>query len=204
MSALLATYEYTDSCSEVIFEARKFYDARRGKRFEYWGQSPETGSWEPRKPPDADRYLYRLPALVGALRRGEPVALTEGEKDADTLTTLGIVASSHHGGATKFTEAQAEWFRGCTGHVFLLLDNDPPGAACVLHRLRLLVAVGLAPQQMTLLYSPYAKDVTDHVEAGHGLDELRPVENMRALRREARKFTPATRRRYGYDPAVAP
>lgn len=203
MSGLLAVYPYTDPCGELLFEARKFYDARRGKRFEYWGQSPESGKWEPKKPPDAGRYLYRLPALCAALRAGEPVALTEGEKDADTLTECGLVASSHHGGATKFTAEQAEWFRGCTGHVFLLLDNDPPGAACVLHRLRLLVGVGLRPAQMTLLYSPYEKDVTDHVDAGHGLDELSPVESIRRLKSEAAQFSTGSRERYGYaeDPS---
>ena len=198
MSAPLAVYPYTDPSGELMFDARRFYDARRGKRFQYWGQSPESGKWEPQKPPDAGRYLYRLPGLVVALRAGEPVAWAEGEKDADTLAAHGLVATSHHGGAMKATAEQAEWFRGCTGHVFLLLDNDPPGAACVLHRLRLLLGVGLRPGQIDLLYSPYAKDVTDHVEAGHGLDELRAVASVRALKAEAAKFTPGSRSRYGY------
>lgn len=198
MSAPLAVYEYADASGEVVFEARRFYDEKRGKRFQYWGPSPEGGQWEPKKPPDAGRYLYRLPALVVALRAGEPVAWAEGEKDADTLTTHGLVATSHHGGAMKATPEQAASFRGCTGHVFLLLDNDPPGAACVLHRLRLLAAVGLRPDQVTLLYSPYAKDVTDHTEAGHGLDELRAVGDVRALKAKAQTFTTDSRARYGY------
>lgn len=199
MSGLLAVYDYTDPGGELLFEARRFYDAKRGKRFEYWGQSPDSGKWEPRKPPDADRYLYRLPGLVAALRAGQPVALSEGEKDADTLSEHGLTASSHHGGATKFTAEQAEWFRGCTGHVFLLLDNDPPGAACVLHRLRLLARAGLSPEQITLLRSPFddCKDVTDHVDAGHGLDEL-VTADVKRLIADAARMSSASLRRYGY------
>ncbi len=201
MSAPIAVYAYTDPVGELLFETRRFYDStRKGhKRFQYWGQSPETGAWEPKKPPDADRYLYRLPALVSALRRGEPVAWTEGEKDADTLAAHGLVATSHHGAAGKATVQQAEWFRGCTGQVFLLLDNDPPGAACVLSRLRLLIKVGVRPAQIALLHSPRkgCNDVTDHVTAGHGLDELIAAD-VAALLAEARKCTPSNRRRYGY------
>ncbi len=199
MSRPLAVYPYTDPLGELIFEKYRFHDAKRGKTFAYRSQSPESGAWEWQKPPDAGRYLYRLPALVAALRRGEPVAWTEGEKDADTLAAHGLVATSHHGAAGNATVQQAEWFRGCTGQVFLLLDNDPPGAACVLGRLRLLTNVGVRPAQIALLHSPRkgCNDVTDHVTAGHGLDEF-VAADVAALLAEAIKCTPSNRRRYGY------
>jgi DNA primase len=205
MSAPLAVYEYTDPCGELIFQKYRFSDPDRGKRFAYKSRSPETGAWEWRQAPDAGKYLYRLPALRAAIRSGGSVFWTEGEKDADTLTSLGLVATTH-GAALTATAEQAEWFRGLGGHVLLLLDNDPPGAACVLRRLALLTSVDVQPGQISLLYSPYGKDVTDHVEAGHGLDELaqaRSVRSIRRLRAEARKYTPATRRRYGYDQVTA-
>jgi hypothetical protein len=198
MSGPLAVYEFTDEYGEPLFEKLRWTDPERGKTFSYRGRQPESGKWEPGKPPEADRYLYRLPALLAAIRAGEDVYWPEGEKDADTLTALGFAATSHHQAAAHVTPEQAAWFRGHRAHVFLLLDNDPPGAACVLLRLRLLVTVGLRPAQMTLLYSPYEQDVTDHLDAGHALSALRPVGSMRALQMLAREYRRSGGARWGY------
>jgi hypothetical protein len=198
MSGPLAVYDFTDEYGEPLFEKLRWPDPERGKTFTYRGRQPWSGKWEPGKPPEADRYLYRLPALLAAVRAGDDIYWPEGEKDADTLTVLGFTATSHHQAAANSTAAQAEWLRGHRAHVFLLLDNDPPGAACVLRRLRLLLDVGLPQEQMTLLYSPYEKDVTDHMEAGRRLSALRPVGSMRALQMLAREYRRSGGARWGY------
>ena len=47
-----------------------------------------------------ERVLYRLPEVLAA---GE-VWVVEGEKDADSLAALGIVATCNAGGAGKWSE----------------------------------------------------------------------------------------------------
>ncbi len=55
----------------------------------------------------------------------EPVFIVEGEKDADTLASLGLVATTNPGGAGK-------WRREYNGYlasrkVIILPDNDEAG-----------------------------------------------------------------------------
>ena len=67
---------------------------------------------------------YHLPALLAAA--GSDVFIVEGEKDADRLTELGLVATTNIGGAGNWTADLNEHFRGRT--VYVLTDNDEPGA----------------------------------------------------------------------------
>jgi hypothetical protein len=49
---------------------------------------------------------YRLPQLLAA-PAGSTVEITEGERDAETLAALGLIATCNPGGAGKWT-AEAE------------------------------------------------------------------------------------------------
>ena len=46
------------------------------------------------------RVLYRLPELLA--RPDEPVYVVEGEKDADRLASMGLLATTNSGGAGKW------------------------------------------------------------------------------------------------------
>lgn len=75
---------------------------------------------------DVRRVLYRLPELLAA-DTAAPVFYPEGEKDADRLAALGLVATTHAGGAGRWRPEYAAALRG--RHVVVLPDNDPPGRA---------------------------------------------------------------------------
>jgi len=65
---------------------------------------------------------YRLPEIVNSTL---PVFICEGEKAADAVAALGLVATTNHGGAGKWAPALNDHFRG--RHVVILPDNDEPG-----------------------------------------------------------------------------
>jgi hypothetical protein len=121
--------------------------------------------------------MYRLPALLEAVKRQEIVANVEGEKDADALHALGIVATTSPGGAqkkgkgrpkkTKWLPEYSEFFRDAD--VILVPDNDDAGfdyvnivgAALtgIAKRIRVLVPPG--PPDRKKGY-----DTSDWIEAG--------------------------------------
>ena len=67
--------------------------------------------WVYRKPEGFSPVLYRPTAMRTAATTGEWVWVTEGEKDADTLTTLGRLATTNAQGAANFP---VPWLEG--GH----------------------------------------------------------------------------------------
>ena len=70
------------------------------------------------------RLPYRLPELLAA-DPAAPVFVVEGEKDADRLTALGLVATTNSEGAGKFRAELARHFAG--RRVVIIPDNDKPG-----------------------------------------------------------------------------
>lgn len=65
---------------------------------------------------------YRLPELLASTN---PIFICEGEKAADAVAALGLLATTNHGGAGKWAPALNDHFRG--RHVVILPDNDEAG-----------------------------------------------------------------------------
>ena len=80
-----------------------------------WAYSMEGQTWLP----------YRLPELIEDVAQGYEICIVEGEKKVDMMRELGIPATCNHGGAGKFPEELAQWFKGA--RVALLPDNDEAG-----------------------------------------------------------------------------
>jgi len=74
---------------------------------------------------DARIVPYRLPELLDAVGKGRFVYLTEGEKAADAIISLGSVATTSHAGSGHWPEAITQYFAGA--NVVILPDNDAPG-----------------------------------------------------------------------------
>jgi hypothetical protein len=68
---------------------------------------------------------YRLPELIAAPPT-EPIFICEGEKDADNVTRLGLIATTNPGGAAKWQPELARWFKD-KQLVDILEDNDDAG-----------------------------------------------------------------------------
>lgn len=130
--------------------------------------------WAYKKPAVADSLIYRLPLVLA--NPDARLVLTEGERDADALLRKGRLASSHHGGAGKFTEAMAESLASHKGPIVLIADNDPAGAYDVCRRYDLLRAVGIPAKRLAVrevVPTHKGADLRDHIEAGYRLRDLR-------------------------------
>lgn len=69
--------------------------------------------------------IYRHPAVEIAISEGQPILLTEGEKDAETAVALGYCGTTNSSGSKHWTESHASHFGGAD--VVICLDNDEAG-----------------------------------------------------------------------------
>ncbi|MFN8547762.1 MAG: hypothetical protein U0527_07255 [Candidatus Eisenbacteria bacterium] len=106
--------------------------------------------------------LYRLGDLLA-----EPEAwvyLVEGEKDADNLHRLGLVATTNPMGAGKWRNDYNESLRG--RHVVILPDNDEPGETHARDVARRLSGIAASVRVVELPGLPPKGDVSDWLAAG--------------------------------------
>ena len=130
-----SAYRYTDANGTTLYEVQKFYevysDGRRKKTFKY--RRPAT----PQEQEDygveviysiegCERVPYNLPDLLAA-DPDEYIYLVDGEKDCDTLTRHGFIATCFPfgSGKNKWNKDYSRYFVG--RKVVLIPDNDKPG-----------------------------------------------------------------------------
>ncbi|MEV8265640.1 hypothetical protein AB0P00_15965 [Microbacterium sp. NPDC077057] len=201
-------YDFTDERGRLIFQKIRYTidnprPNERPKTFRYFDPGKYGGIGGLGKPAGADRLLYNLPAVLKAIRRGDVVHWTEGEKDADALIALGLAATSHHQGANHSTREQAAWLYEAPGVVLWVdkdVDQPEVGAhdAAMRHdHLRSLGYTGTI--ELRRARGPWGglKDVADHLAAGYTLDQAVPV-NPARLAACAARWTANANRRAGY------
>lgn len=117
---LIATYDYHDAAGNVLYQVCR-YEPKTFKQ-----RRPDgNGGWK-WGIEGVDRVLYRLPKIKKAVAKDRPVVITEGEKDADALVTIGIEATTNSGGAAgKWLPTYSEVFAGAD--VVIVADKDAPG-----------------------------------------------------------------------------
>src|SRR4029450_451919 len=106
--------------------------------------------------------LYHLPAVLAAIAQGEPIHLTEGERDAETLTTFGLVATTVPMGAKYWRDSHTTTLTGA--HVVLWPDNDEVGQERIATVQRKLT--GKAKTLKVVPVPAPHKDVSDWIAAG--------------------------------------
>lgn len=82
---------------------------------------------------DVRPVLYRLPELTDPANDWQPVYICEGEKDAERVAALGLIATCNHDGAAV-AGARPKWRAEYNGFlsgrvVYILADNDDAGRA---------------------------------------------------------------------------
>src|SRR5579875_3111937 len=143
----VAVYPYTDEDGVVLFEVVRFEPKDFRQR-----QPDGQGGWIWNLD-HVRRVPFRLPQLLAA--NGCTVHVVEGEKDVLALEKLGLVATCNPGGAGKWRQDFAQYFRGAD--VLILPDNDAPGEAHarqvaanlqpVAARVRIVRLPGLGPKE---------------------------------------------------------
>lgn len=162
---LVKSYDYTDGEGNLLFQKLRYIDADGKKTFRQ--RKPDRhGGWE-YSLGDTPKVLYNLEAVRKAVSLNHPVWVVEGEKDADTLTELGLVATTMPGGAGKWLDIHTNELKGAV--VDIVADNDTPGREHASAVLKSLLSVGCDAK---VWCTPREKDVTDFIAIGGKLDDL--------------------------------
>ena len=159
-----AIYQYTDEHGNLLYEVLRY----PGKRFK---QRLANGEWTLG---DVRRVLYRLPEVIYGVEQGKTIYICEGEKDVEALRSHGKVATTTAGGAQSWRPEFAEFLRGAK--VIICQDKDEPGrerAAAISASLREVA------QSVHIVEALEGKDVSDHLEAGYGIEQLVRVDGAR-------------------------
>ena len=116
---IVKTYDYRDEDGHLLYQAVRFEPKDFRQR-----QPNGAGDWTWKM--EGVRYvLYHLPEIRQA-DPAQPVFVVEGEKDADNLAGLGLLATTNVGGAGKWRPEYSAPLQG--RRVVILPDNDEPGA----------------------------------------------------------------------------
>jgi DNA polymerase len=159
-----AHYIYQDAAGEPIRRVtrtadKQFPQARWDKASRRWISGVKG----------VPHYPYRLRQL-NAADPAELVFVPEGEKDAENVAALGLIATTNDGGAGKWMPELNRWFTG--RRVVLLADNDEPGRMHVAKVATMLAGIAAEIVTVHFLELPAEGDVSDWLEQGYGKAEL--------------------------------
>lgn len=165
-----ATYEYRDEHGTLLFQILR----KPGKQFRQ-RQPDGAGGWiwgvKGVRP-----IIYKLYEL-STDDTERPVYIVEGEKDVDTLTRKGFLATCNPNGAGKWPKVAASAFGPLTSRdVIIVADADVPGRN---HALEVQANIKDYAHSVTLLECPKPhKDVSDLFSTGGQLDQLIPMQQQ--------------------------
>ncbi|MCA9232821.1 MAG: DUF3987 domain-containing protein [Planctomycetales bacterium] len=161
-SQIVATYDYRDEAGNLLFQVVRFdpkdFRQRKPKPGGGWDWSVKGVRAVP----------YRLPELLAEPTR--PVVVAEGEKDADNLARLGVLATCNAGGAKKWTTEHSEFLRD--RRAIVLPDNDDAGRNHAQQVAQSLHGIAASVRIVELPDMPAKGDVSDWIAAGGTKDRL--------------------------------
>ena len=155
-----AFYPYLDENAEVL----SIVVRKRGKKFVQY--RPDGDAWVGNLN-GTRRVLFGLPEVRRAVEAGEPVWITEGEKDAITLWGAGVCASTNAEGAAAWRDSHTESLEGA--HVVIWRDADEAGRA---GGDKIVQALQGKAASIRRVEGVDGKDAADHFAAGLGLADV--------------------------------
>lgn len=161
-------YDFVDENRQLLFQKVRYVDETGKKSFSQ--RKPDGRNGWVYALGDTPKVLYNLPEVLEAKKNGIPIWVVEGEKDANTLMDMGIVATTMPGGAGKWLDIHTEALAGAV--VEVIADNDDVGLKHAREVAQELRQAGCSAQAWVC---PNHKDITDHVSAGGSIDELLPL-----------------------------
>ena len=147
-----AVYDYTDQGGKILFQVVRY----------------EPKTFRQRRPDGKGGYVWNLKGVetilyhLPELSKADEVIITEGEKDADALRSLGFIATTPPMGAGKWRESYNQSLRG--KDVVILPDNDEPGRDHAEKIARLLSGVASTVKVVSLEGLPEKGDASDWIE----------------------------------------
>ena len=170
----VASWTYQDRAGNPYHIVERT-QGRDGKRF----LQKVPGSDEYRLPAGFKPAIYRFPQVLAAIDRGEEIWIVEGEKCVHAAEALGVTATCAPMGAGpgKWHDYMSNWLtegRGCV-RANIVCDNDEQGrqyAAAIAVSLR---GAGIPVSTWQIASDEPKADLYDHVQAGLGIKDLRPI-----------------------------
>jgi len=169
------TYDYQDEAGNLLYQVcrldPKGFRQRRPDGAGGW-------TWTIAGVP---RVLYRLPAVIAAVQRGEPIYFCEGEKDVEAMKSHGFSATCNSGGAIKDARDK-KWPDTCTeslrgADVVIVADKDPAGRT---HARVVAAKLGGVEKSIRVIELPDVngvpvKDAADFFAAGGTVEEFNAI-----------------------------
>lgn len=169
LGRIVAEYDYLDASGARLYQVVRF-DPKgfRPRRAPQAGEpSKNNWVWSLKGVP---LVLYRLPDVLRAAAAHQRIYVVEGEKDADNLVHLGVVATSAQGGASKkWLPEYSESLRGAC-EVVVIPDKDTPGQQYASKVLAALNVAGIPAR--SLILPGDGKDASDWIAAGGSAQAL--------------------------------
>lgn len=150
-SKIVKTYDYTDPKGQLLFQVCRYEPKDFRQR-----QPNKNGGWTWNLK-GVEPVLYNLPQVFKA----DEVFIVEGEKDADSLMDLGLIATTCPMGCKKWREAYNEPLKG--KDVVLIPDNDLEGKE---HMTQVAISLNGQAKSLKLIELPELLnkgDVTDFI-----------------------------------------
>ncbi len=167
---ILATYDYTDENGELIFQAVKYSGGE--PRFHQRHPDGHGGwVWNLKGVP---RVLYALPLVRATADAGGTIYVCEGEKDADAAALAGVCATTNPMGAGEWKPAYSESLQGAS-RVVVVADRDDADRK---HARQVAASVSEHVAEVTIVEPVTGNDLSDHLNAGHTIDDLVPVDTV--------------------------
>jgi hypothetical protein len=163
---IAATYDYRDRDGVLLYQVVRL-DPKGFRQRQPDPKGRDGWSWHLK---GVKRVLYRLADVQKAVSEGMAIFVVEGEKDADNLAQLGLVATTNSGGAGKWQKGYAETLAGA--EVIILPDNDEPGQDHAEKVARSLLGKAKSMKVLNLPDLPPKGDVSDWLAAGGNAEQL--------------------------------
>jgi len=159
---------YTDEHRQPVFVKQRLKVGESGKTYRLYkidehGRKQSTLS-------DARIVPYNLPALLDAKTAGRNIFLVEGEKAADAIKSIGMIASTAHTGAGSWPAAITEYFAGA--QVIILPDNDVPGWQYAYKAAEAILPIAKSLKVVDLGLQGQGDDAYEFIEEGGSRDKL--------------------------------
>lgn len=165
LGAVVARYDYCDENGEILMQVRR-YDP---KNFRQYSPDAATPNGWKANIKGVRQVPYRLPELLQS-SLSQSVYIVEGEKDANRLAELGLVATTCAGGSKKWRAEHSKHLQG--RQVVIVPDNDAPGRAHAQQVAESLQGIAQGIRVLTLPGLPEKGDVSDWLDAGGTREQL--------------------------------
>lgn len=179
-------YSYTDEDGKLLYQV---VSKRNPTRF-LQRQPDGKGGWT-WNVQGVRRVLYRLSEVARGVEECEFIYIVEGERDADNVSKLGLVATTNSGGPGRWRKEYSSFLKGAL--VFILPDNDEKGRDHAQEVARALHGVATGVWIVELPDLPKGGDVSDWVRRrkSEGADNEEIRQELEELAVQAEEWTPA-------------